>query len=102
MSQTFEDSLPSLFVRCSDVGLDCNCVIFGMTEKRVMDETIIHMFEYHAINPQEMTSEMKFKIRDNVHLYRDSVRALMFLKNYYHLFESDMVRECLLAWQDKG
>jgi len=67
--------LLSLFVRCSDVGLDCNCVIFGMNEKEVMDETIVHMFEYHAINRQEMTSEMKSKIRDNMHLYRNSVRA---------------------------
>jgi predicted small metal-binding protein len=75
MSQTFGDMLLSLFVRCSDVGLDCNCVIFGTNEKEVMDETIVHMFEYHAINRQEMTSEMKSKIRDNMHLYRNSVRA---------------------------
>ncbi len=75
MSQTFEDLSRSLCVRCSDVGLDCNCVIFGMNAKEVMDETILHMFEYHAVNPQEMTSEMKSKIGDNIHLYRDSVRA---------------------------
>jgi hypothetical protein len=46
-----------------------------MNAKEVMDETILHMFEYHAVNPQEMTSEMKSKIGDNIHLYRDSVRA---------------------------
>jgi len=75
MSQTFEDLSRSLYVRCSDVGLDCNCVILGMTEKRVMDETIIHMFEYHAIIHEEMTSEMKSKIRENIHLYHNSLRA---------------------------
>jgi predicted small metal-binding protein len=75
MSQTFEDLSRSLYVRCSDVGLDCNYIIFGRNEKKVMDETVIRMFEYHAINPQEMTSEMKSKIRDNIHLYRDSMRA---------------------------
>jgi predicted small metal-binding protein len=75
MSQTFEDSSRSLYVRCSDVGLECDCVVFGTNEKEVMDETIVHMFEYHAINRQEMTSEMKSKIRDNIHLYRNSVRA---------------------------
>ncbi len=46
-----------------------------MNEKEVMDETILHMFEYHAINPEEMTSEMKSKIRKNIHLYRNSLRA---------------------------
>lgn len=44
-----------------------------MTQKRVVDETILHMFEYHAIIHEEMTSEMKSKIRENIHLYRDSV-----------------------------
>jgi len=73
MSQTFEDLSRSLYVRCSDVGLDCNCVILGMNEKEVMYETIIHMCEYHAIDQEEMTSEMKSKIRENIHLYRDSV-----------------------------
>jgi predicted phosphatase len=31
-----------------------------------MDETIMHMFKYHAINPEEMTSEMKSKIHRTV------------------------------------
>jgi predicted small metal-binding protein len=75
MSQTFGDMLLSLFVRCSDVGLDYDCVIFGMNEKKVMDETIMHLFQYHAINPKEITSEMKSKIKENIHLYRDLVRA---------------------------
>jgi hypothetical protein len=33
------------------------------------------MFEYHAINSEEMTSEMKSKIRENIHLYHSSLRA---------------------------
>ena len=44
-----------------------------MNEKEVMDETIIHMFEYHAINQEEMTTCMRLKIRRNIHLYSDSV-----------------------------
>ena len=40
-----------------------------------MDETVIHMFEYHAINSEEMTLEMKSKIRENIHLYHNSLRA---------------------------
>jgi hypothetical protein len=65
MSQTFED-LSRSSIRCADIGLDCNCVIFGMNEKEVM-------YEYHAIDPEEMITCMRLKIRKNIHLYRDSV-----------------------------
>ncbi len=68
-----------------------------------MDETVIHMFEYLAINPEEMTSEMKSKIR-KIYTYitircahKYYMISLMFLKNYYHLFESDMVRANFLS-----
>jgi hypothetical protein len=67
-----------------------------MIKKKVMDETIIHMFEYHTIIHEEMTSEMKSKIRENIHLYRDLVRAQIqhevsdILKNYHKLFNSDV------------
>ena len=40
-----------------------------------MDTMIIHMYECHAINPQEMTTCMRLKIKENIQLYRDSVRA---------------------------
>ena len=33
------------------------------------------MFQYHAINPKEITSEMKSQIKENIHLYRDLVTA---------------------------
>jgi predicted small metal-binding protein len=62
-----EESARLFFVRCADVGLDCNCVIFGRNEKNIMNKTIIHMFEYHAINSKEMTTCMKLKIRENIH-----------------------------------
>jgi predicted small metal-binding protein len=73
MSQIFEDLLRSLCLRCSGVGLDCNYVVFGNNGEKVVDNAITHMFEYHAINPTEMTTCMKLKIRKNIHLYRDSV-----------------------------
>ena len=75
MSQTPEELLRSFFVRCSDVGLNCDYVIFGTSEEKVMDTMIIHMYECHAINPQEMTTCMRLKIKENIQLYRDSVRA---------------------------
>jgi predicted small metal-binding protein len=57
----------SLFcVRCADVGLDCDSVISENSEKKVMQKTIMHMFEHHAINPEEMTTCMRLKIRENI------------------------------------
>ena len=75
MSQTPEELLRSFFVRCSDGGLNCDYVIFGTSEEKVMDTMIIHMYECHAINPQEMTTCMRLKIKENIRLHRDSVRA---------------------------
>jgi len=66
MSQTFEDCLQLFCVRCGDVGLDCNCAIYGISEETVIDDTIIHMFENHAIKPEEMTTCMRLKITENV------------------------------------
>ena len=63
------------FVRCSDVGLDCSHVIFGDDEDSVMKNAISHMCEYHAVDPEEMTTCMKMKIMKNMHLYRDMLRA---------------------------
>jgi len=40
-----------------------------------MDETIVHMFEYHAIDPKEMTSEMKSRIKQNIRTSRIMVRV---------------------------
>jgi predicted small metal-binding protein len=67
MSQTYEDCIQQLFcVRCGDVGLDCDCSIYGISEETVVDNTILHMFEYHANRPDEMTTCIRLKIIDNV------------------------------------
>jgi predicted small metal-binding protein len=57
----------SFILRCADVGLDCNCVIFGSSKENTVDKTITHMFEYHAINSEEITTYMKMKIKESVH-----------------------------------
>lgn len=72
---TSEELLRSSLIRCSDVGVDCDCIIFGINEKKVTDSTITHMYEYHAVNPEEMTACMRLKIKENIQLYRDSVCA---------------------------
>ena len=78
MSQTFEDCIRSFCIRCEDVGLDCNCIICGNTAEKVVDETFMHMFEYHAITPDEMTTCMRLKIKENmqIHSHSDCVSRL--------------------------
>ena len=69
MSQIFEPCIRSFCIRCEDVGLDCNCIIYGNTEEKVANETFLHMFEYHAINPNEMTTSMRMKIKENMQIH---------------------------------
>ena len=66
MSQTYEDCLQLFCIRCGDVGLDCNCAIYGISEERVIFNTIVHMLEYHAIKPEEMITCMKLKILESI------------------------------------
>jgi predicted small metal-binding protein len=67
LPQIFESHEIPCCIRCRDVGLDCNHVIFGSSKKKAMENAIGHMFEYHAINPEEMTTCMKLKIVEKIH-----------------------------------
>jgi predicted small metal-binding protein len=69
MSQAYEDCIQLFCVHCEDVGLDCNCTIYGISEENVFDNTILHMFEYHANKPDEMTTCTRLKIKDNIHAH---------------------------------
>ena len=70
MFQTYEDCIERPFcVRCGDVGLDCNCTIYGVSEESVIYNAILHLLEYHAIRPEEMTTDMKLKILENIHVH---------------------------------
>jgi predicted small metal-binding protein len=66
MSQAYENCIQLFCIRCEDVGLDCSCTIYGINEETVVYNTILHMFEYHAIRPVEMTTCMRLKIIENV------------------------------------
>jgi predicted small metal-binding protein len=66
MSLTYENCIQSFSVRCEDVGLDCNCTIYGIGEEKIIENMILHMFENHAISPDEMTTCMRMKILENV------------------------------------
>jgi predicted small metal-binding protein len=52
---------------CRDVGLDCDNVIKGTTEEDILKSAEEHAWEIHAIKPEEITSEMKAIIEDNIH-----------------------------------
>lgn len=69
MSQSYENCIQLFCVRYKDVGLDCNYTIYGINEETVADNTILHLLEYHAINPNEMTTCMKSKIIENVRVH---------------------------------
>ena len=70
MSQTYENCTQKFCVRCEDVGLDCKCTIYGISEEIVIDNTILHIFDNHAIKPEEMTTCMKLKIIENVWVHQ--------------------------------
>ena len=65
--QAFEECVTTFFIRCADVGLDCDCIISGKSVNNVVNSTISHMYEYHAVKPEEMTTYMKLKISENIH-----------------------------------
>jgi len=50
----------------------CNCTIYGISEEKVFDNTNIHMSEYHAIKPEEMTTSIKLKIKENMQIHSHS------------------------------
>jgi hypothetical protein len=66
MSQTYDDCIRLFCVRCKNVGLDCSCTIYGINEEAVVYNAILHMLEYQAIKPEEMTICMKLKILENI------------------------------------
>ena len=69
MSQAYEDCIQLFCVSCEDVGLDCNCNTYGISDETVIYNTILHMLEYHAIKPEEMTTCMKLKILESIRVH---------------------------------
>jgi predicted small metal-binding protein len=54
-------------IACRDVGLDCDHIIKVTIEEGFLKHAEEHYSEMHAIEPEEMTSEIKAKIKDNIH-----------------------------------
>jgi hypothetical protein len=41
-------------------------MVFGSSKKKTIDMATMHMFEHNAIIPEEMTTCMKLKIKENI------------------------------------
>ena len=48
------------------MGLDCDYVILGDSDEEVTSKAIKHVWEGHAISVEEMTSDMKTRIKENI------------------------------------
>jgi predicted small metal-binding protein len=51
---------------CRDIGLDCGYIIEGEREEDIIKTAKQHIWEVHAIKQEEITSEMKAKITQNI------------------------------------
>ena len=51
---------------CRDIGLDCSYIIEGEREEDIIKNAKQHIWEVHAIKQEEITSEMKAKITQNI------------------------------------
>ena len=51
---------------CRDIGLDCESIIEGDTQEEIEKNIAHHVWEVHAIKPEEATSEMKIKIKESI------------------------------------
>jgi predicted small metal-binding protein len=54
-------------VSCREVGLNCDHVSEGQSEDETMKNALQHFWEVHAIKTVEMTSEMRIKMKENIH-----------------------------------
>lgn len=51
---------------CHDIGLDCGYIIEGETDEDIIKSAEQHIWKIHAIQPEEITSEMKARITQNI------------------------------------
>lgn len=53
--------------KCSDVGFDCGFVAKGKTEDEILAQCATHATQDHKMKPEEITDELKSKIKANIH-----------------------------------
>ena len=53
--------------KCRDVGFDCNWSTKGKTEDEILAQCASHAAKDHSMKPEEITEELKSKIKANIH-----------------------------------
>ena len=53
--------------KCSDVGFDCSWQAKGKTEDEILAQCATHAMQDHKMKPEEITDELKGKIKANTH-----------------------------------
>ena len=53
--------------KCKDVGFDCGFVAKGKSEEEILSKCATHAIDDHNMKPEEITDELKGKIKSNIH-----------------------------------
>lgn len=53
-------------LNCKDAGFDCNTVIEGETEDKIMSKAGEHAMKDHNLKSEDMTPELQEKIRGQI------------------------------------
>lgn len=53
--------------KCKDVGFDCGWSAKGKTEDDILAQCAAHAAKDHNMKPEEITEELKSKIKANIH-----------------------------------
>jgi predicted small metal-binding protein len=53
--------------KCKDVGFDCGFVAKGKTEEEILSQCANHATNDHHVKPEDITEELKSKIKSNIH-----------------------------------
>jgi len=57
----------ALKFKCADIGFDCGFVAKASTEDEILAKCATHATQDHKMTPEEVTDELKTKIRANIH-----------------------------------
>jgi predicted small metal-binding protein len=64
-----------LFVRkklsCNKIGIDCSYMVTATTEKLLMQTALKHISEFHIKKPQEISPELKAKMKASIEFELD-------------------------------
>ena len=57
----------TLKFKCRDVGFDCEWTTKGKSEDEILANCAVHATNHHHLKPEEITEELKTKIKANIH-----------------------------------